>query len=605
MADNAPAIGYTAGSSALTKDHLMRKLLVAATTAWLSAPFAVAQSFPCYETNLGANLGLGDDQVASGMPLGFSFPRPGGGNVTTIDVSSNGFVWLATNPNPRCCNGEAVKLVSQPPSVCPLWIDLDPSAAAPGGGVFFNAFAATASTPARAVVTWKDVPEFNSSAGTFTFQLQLNSTGAMFCYYGPNIVLQQHTALVGVSEGNTNPSGTAVWNAVDVSSTTPPIDTGTNPTFFEELPSWAFDLSDRTLEIQPNAQGGYTIATPPNCLPAAWSRYGGGCPHEPVFYEHFVSPNAIDLSNTAFLVSPNGVGGWTVTPTTGFYTPTSPPIPTGDDWVTGPFALPWTWTWSNGSTNSIDVSSNGFIWLNSGNFNSRCCSGDPWQLLADPASICGHWTDLNPNQGGTIHVDTDPTTLDVHVTWINVAEYGTSGSSNSFQITLSPNGSFRLSYQNVGAQFHDTLTGFSPGNVIADPGSIDLSATIPFDTGAGGTPLGLDTVGNSRPQIGTTFVLELTNVAPGSVLGFLVLGLTQYQPGIDLGPLGMPGCTLFASLDGVQAFPLVPQPQFGLALPNNTALVGYQAYAQGATLTPGLNPLGLVVSNAGTMSIGI
>lgn len=582
----------------------MRPALPTALSVLFSA-LATAQGFPCYEPALGANLSLGDDQVASGTALGFSFPKPGGGSVTSIDISSNGFVWLAPNSNPRCCNGEVAKLLIQSPSICPFWVDLNPAAALAGGGVFFNSFPASGSTAARAVVTWKDVPEFGSSA-TFTFQLQLDATGAMFFYYDPNLVLQNHNALIGVSEGNAHPTGSATWNGIDITANNPPIDTGTNPTFFEEMFSWSLDVADKTFLIVPNAQGGYTISTPTNCVPAAWTRYGSGCPREPVFYEYFQVPSAIDLSNSAFLVSPNGSGGWTVTPTTGFYTPTSPPIPTGDDIVTGPFPLLWPWVWTGGITNVIDVSSNGFIWLSTGSGNSRCCSGNPYALLADPASICGHWMDLNPNQGGSIHVDTDPLTTDVHITWLGVPEYGTgSSTSNTFQISLFPNGSFRVSFQNVVSQYHDSLTGFSPGNVLFDPGSVDLSAAIPFDTGAGGVPLALDPVGNSRPQIGTTFTLELTNAPAGSVIGFLVFGLTQYQPGINLAPFGMPGCSLFASLDVMLSFPLLPLPQFGWSIPNNSALVGYQLYLQGVSLSPGVNPLGLAASNAGAVLIGI
>lgn len=571
-----------------------------------AAPLALAQTFPCYESTLGNNLSLGDDQVAQGLPLGFTFPGPSGANVTTIDVSSNGFVWLASNANPRCCNGEAAKLVSQAPSLCPLWVDLNPAAAPAGGGVFFNTFPASGSTPARAVVTWRDVPEWNSSSLPLTFQLQIDATGAMFFSYDANISLQGHNALVGVSEGNLHPSGTANWNFVDVSSSNPPINTGTNPTFFEELQPWSFDLQGRTFLVTPNGQGGYTVADPANCAPATWSRFGAGCPRPPVFYELFQIPNGIDLGNTAMLVSPNGLGGWTVVPTTGFYTPASAPIPTGDDVVTGPFALPWTWVWSSGSTNSFDVSSNGFVWLNSGNGNSRCCSGSPFQLLADPASICGHWMDLAPHVAGSIHVDTDPLTTDVHVTWLNVPEYGTGTStSNTFQISLFANGSFRLSYQNVVSISHDALTGFSPGGQLDDPGSIDFTTAIPFDTGPGGSSLGLDAQAGARPQLGTTFPLELSGVSPGSALGLLMLGLVQFLPGFDLTVIGMPGCTQYVSLDGSLAFPLAPVPQVGVPLPNNTALVGFVLYVQGATLTPGINQLGIAVSNGGVMTLGI
>src|ERR1044072_3307076 len=55
-----------------------------------------AQSAPCFETSLGANIGAGDDTVSYTRALGFTFPGPAG-PVTTIDISSNGFVWLGTH----------------------------------------------------------------------------------------------------------------------------------------------------------------------------------------------------------------------------------------------------------------------------------------------------------------------------------------------------------------------------------------------------------------------------------------------------------------------------------------------------------------------------
>ena len=68
----------------------------------------LAQSAPCFDSNLGTNLGLTDDSVSFNRPLGFAFPGPGG-NYTSVDISSNGFVWLGTNVNhgDGCCSGDA------------------------------------------------------------------------------------------------------------------------------------------------------------------------------------------------------------------------------------------------------------------------------------------------------------------------------------------------------------------------------------------------------------------------------------------------------------------------------------------------------------------
>jgi hypothetical protein len=322
-----------------------------------------------------------------------------------------------------------------------------------------------------------------------------------------------------------------------------------------------------------------------------------------VVYEFFPAPAAIDLSNTAIDFLPNGSGGWVVAPGTGFYTATNTPIATGDDVVTGPFDLGFVFAFPGGSTRHIDVSSNGFVWLSTGNFDSRCCDADPARFLADPASICGHWLDLDPSSGGTVAADADPANGAFHVTWTNVPEYFRYNTS-TFQISLYATGSFRLSYRGVTSSYFDSLTGFCSGSVPVDPGSIDLGASIPFATNSGGVPLGLDAQAGSRPVLGSAFTLELTNVAAASTFGVMVFGFGRIVPGIDLAPLGMPGCRQFVSFDSTRFFPLVPLPQLTFGIPNRGALVGYSVYAQAATLTPGANALGALASNGGVMSLG-
>ena len=137
---------------------------------------------PCYQPSLGSNLALTDDSVAIGLPLGFAFPMPGGGTTSSISVSSNGFVWLGVRADPGCCNGDVLKLVAQMARIAPLWLDLDPGA---GGAVWFNAFPASGGTPASAVVTWEDVPEFGAAA-PMTFQLQLFADGSFTTFYDAN-----------------------------------------------------------------------------------------------------------------------------------------------------------------------------------------------------------------------------------------------------------------------------------------------------------------------------------------------------------------------------------------------------------------------------------
>jgi hypothetical protein len=100
--------------------------------------------------------------------------------------------------------------------------------------------------------------------------------------------------------------------------------------------------------------------------------------------------------------------------------------------------------------------------------------------------------------------------------------------------------------------------------------------------------------------------MEIDQIAPGSLLGLMVLGLTHLQPGIDLGFIGMPGCELFASLDVLVTFTLAgPPAPFAFPIANSTSLVGFVLNAQGGTLTPGANPMNINVSNGLMITVGL
>jgi hypothetical protein len=585
---------------------MLRTLPLVFLTAFGLSNFARAQGAvagPCFQTNFGANLALTDDSVAVGLPLGFNFPKPGGGTVPSISVSSNGFVWLGVRADSGCCNGDVTKLTSQMARIAPLWLDLDPGA---GGAVWFNTFPAGGGLPASAVVTWDAVPEFGFPQ-PLTFQLQLFADGSFATFYDPNVGAvaqpQGHVAVCGVSEGNG-----AMANYIDMSQAAlAPIDSLTNPTMYEDFTfQGALDLAATTWTYVPNGQGGYTLSAKSGCSFASATAFGGGCPQPLTTYELFdPTSNQFDLANTALEFTRLPTGGYAVTPAVGFFPPGAVQPAFFDDESRGPFALPFSFAYPGGATNSIDITSNGFIWLQSGNNTARCCDGDPLQLVIDPASICALWMDLDPTSApatGGIFYDVVGNT-EVHITWVDVPEYATFN-NNTFQITLRSNGSFRLAWANANCLGHDCLVGLTTAPSGINPGPTDLSQGA-FTTPSGGIPLGLQAQGGSRPKLGGTFLMELDRVDPAAVLGFLVLGLSQL-PGIDLGPIGMPGCALYASLDSLQTVPLtVGAPTtVPLPLPASPALSGVVLQAQGATLTPGATPLGLVSSNGLELLLG-
>src|SRR5262245_66603463 len=126
------------------------KICFPSLAAVVLAAGAAAQSAPCFETNFGVNIGAGDDTVSYNNLLGFSFPGPAG-PVTSIDISSNGFVWLASSNDNGCCGGYLPSFLTGLPRIAVMWGDLNPGAA---GAVWFNTFPASGTQPARPGVTW-------------------------------------------------------------------------------------------------------------------------------------------------------------------------------------------------------------------------------------------------------------------------------------------------------------------------------------------------------------------------------------------------------------------------------------------------------------------
>jgi hypothetical protein len=191
------------------------------------------------------------------------------------------------------------------------------------------------------------------------------------------------------------------------------------------------------------------------------------------------------------------------------------------------------------------------------------------------------------------------------ITYDAVPEAGVAGSANTAQLQLFANGRFRLAYGTVANTQHTCVVGFTPGGGTMDPGSADLDRAVPFSTGTGGTPVLFYEAAGTRPTLGTTFTMIVGNAPLGSTVGIVMFGYTSTSSGIPLGVVGMPGCRLYASSDAVLPFSVqgsftpVSQP-----LPNSPALVGLSLYLQAVIAANGVNPLGVVVSNAAQLTLG-
>lgn len=576
---------------------------LAAATTLFATTLAIAQAqVPCYDTTTGTNLTLGDDAVAQGLALGFTFPGPAG-PVTSIDVASNGFLWLGSSTNSRCCTGNAAQFVTDGPSIAACWMDLNPSA---GGSVTFQTFPGSGTTPARAVITWDAVPEFGAT-NVITAQVQLLASGEIVIFQDPGNANPFHDMLMGVTQGNG-----ATPNPLDFSAIgSTPVVTGSNPTVYEEWAIGALDVQGRSYQFVPNGSGGYIVLERGSCRYGGFQRNGIGCPTPLVVYEEFSTPSSMDLNNVNLLFQPTGAGGLVALSAPFTYVdPTrtgaaSTNLALGDDQLAA-VTLPFPFVFPGGTTTLVDVDSNGNVLLQGSGTNfSRCCNGDPASFAGDPASIATVWQDLNPAAGGGVYTETDPTTGAFLITWHAVPEYF-SGGNNSVQLALFPSGAFEIRTLTAQNLSHTVLVGFSGGSTAIVPPSRDFTASVPFTLGAGGAPLELDAAAGSRPVVGQPFSLVISSIPANTVVGSLIFGFGQLNPPLDLAAIGMTGCSQYISLDAFATFVATGSSYtFPLTIPNNPVLQGYTVYTQASTLSPGFNPLGVIVSNGGTIAMGL
>lgn len=342
--------------------------------------------------------------------------------------------------------------------------------------------------------------------------------------------------------------------------------------------------------------GGFATAAP----------YGSGCggiSNHASYYENFPSRTfdlgggATTVNSLLHIATPTG---YLVTPGSGaWFTPTSAPLGLTDNSVSAPQPLGFTFTMPNGTpTTNVWICDDGYLWLNAAGIADFTPAVN--ELLTQGARLAPCWMALQPT-GGAIHFDTDPANNAAYVTWLGVPETGNAASNVTMQVALFANGDveFRYGQESLSTQSNTfALVGMSPGGGALDPGNRDLSATMPFQTAPDLVTPDLLLAASARPVIGTTISLDTTNVPASCVLGATIFSLTKFDPGIDLTPLGMPGCERYVGLDAtVVFFPVGGVGSQAFAVPNNTAFVGVFVTTQSACLVPGANQLGAISSN--------
>ena len=129
--------------------------------------------------------------------------------------------------------------------------------------------------------------------------------------------------------------------------------------------------------------------------------------------------------------------------------------------------------------------------------------------------------------------------------------------------------------------------------------------------GSAGTPT-LSRVANGLPSIGTTSQLRLAGLSQSFHVAIFVIGfstslnsgpLGSYALPLDLGALGIPGCTQYVS-DDFTTFVLAVagQADWPLTVPHDTGLLGLELHVQGLSHEPQASIVAL--SNAVTATVG-
>jgi len=373
----------------------------------------------------------------------------------------------------------------------------------------------------------------------------------------------------------------------------------------------------------PNLRITYT----PDAASAHYVALGEGCYFRPHgFYERFLpSPTAPDIQNTSQQWINLGTNYVVVPGATAVVPSTSPSITlqaygsssstSWDDALSTPIVLPFTFNYPGGSTTDITIGSNGFVYLRAVQNNTfEFCGASYGSILPfrdGPPRIAPFYVDLDPTTAGSIHYDVDPTNQFVRITWNAVVEWTATidpTALNTMQLTLHANGNVDIAYGNLAnrgvAAANDAIYGFTDGDGARLPPAVDISAAMPLTTGDGEIPpvLGMD----ARPVIGTTPNIVTTNVKPGTLVQILAAGDQLAPVPVDLAIIGMPGCLLPTNPFVFLTNTITPQNTFEqpFAIPNVPSLQNQQLVFQAAPLTPGLNALGLLLSNGICTRIG-
>jgi len=578
----------------------MNRFILSMTAIAAMSALASAQ---CFEANFGTSIGLGDDTLLAVTPMNITFPMGGiATSYTHVQPNTNGVIYLTNGAAGVGTSATGYSTVAatmvtnlrgvagNSPRIAVYWRDLNLTAAN-GAGVFVNN-----TIPGKCVVTWKNAVHFGQTTPIFTAQAQLWADGHVDMFYSATAQNTATCPIVGISSGNAIADPLASNLATGATSTTKIM----YQTFATANTFAGFQ--NKTISFFPNGGGGYT-ETMAACVPAANSNYGSGCYNQSgTVYENFPA-NTVDLSGASIHMTPTG-SGYAFSAGTGTnFTHTVPGLGLTDDSV-GTLALPVPFNYAGGSTSTLSICSNGYIWMQSPNTLADF-SPTAAELFSNPTRLCPMWCDGLPDGATNIQnvfAEVDVPNNKAYVTWANVPIFGGVGGTMNVQVEFNlTSGEIEMRYGAISCG-NVSIVGWAPGIGLStlDVGSRDISATL-----AGGfvttTPevAALALAGSPAPVLGSTLTWTTSNIPAGAVISGHLLSFGQINPGVDLGFLGAPGCLQLVDLSLSSTSLLIggPTATNSFTIPNVGAYAGATLYAQSVSLVPGANALGAITSN--------
>ena len=200
-----------------------------------------------------------------------------------------------------------------------------------------------------------------------------------------------------------------------------------------------------------------------------------------------------------------------------------------------------------------------------------------------------------------VFAEVDALNNKAYVSWLNIPIFGGVGGTMNVQCELDlTSGAVEYRYGAISCG-NTCIIGWAPGTgaSVVDAGSIDFSARL-----AGGfqstspeqRALALTTA--TAPVIGSA-VTFTTNQIPATGLSFYLVSAGQYNPGLDLGIVGAPGCNAYIQLPEILSSLQIgtPSATSSYTIPNDPFFIGVSIYSQAVAVDPAANAFGFITSN--------